>query len=130
MQAIARHTARKWASALKRANPKEWDSVSDIFLRRLRARGNARLMDDVLQAMTELLAEDAPLQVRVISAKSLSKAEQDALVKKVYPQRETRITTAVDETLLGGAIVQTADEQWDFSVKRQLERLNHSLIDA
>ena len=69
------------------------------------------------------------LDVEVTSAVALSREQQQQLaasLKKRF-KREVRISTAVDATLLGGAVIRAGDFVIDGSIKSRLARLEYEL---
>ncbi len=73
--------------------------------------------------------EQASLEVEVVSAYPMDDAEQkrliDALARRF--EREILMTSRVDESLLGGAIIRAGDTVIDGSVKGKLEKLSETL---
>lgn len=130
MRTLVRQYARQWVATLKRSEPKAWDTVSDRFLRRVRSRGHTHLLADIAKAVQAMTSPNPIVPVHIVTARPLDSKHQQALVAQVLGDHPTEIRATVDETLVGGVIVRTPNDQWDFSVKAQLERLSRSLADA
>ena len=73
--------------------------------------------------------EEASLEVEVVSAYPLSDAEQkrlsEALAKRF--KKEILLTSRVDESLLGGAIIRAGDTVIDGSVRGKLDKLAETI---
>jgi F-type H+-transporting ATPase subunit delta len=94
--------------------------------------GNKRLhlLAEISAQYEELRAqEQASLEVEVVSAFALDDGEQkrisDALARRF--EREIVLTSRVDESLLGGAIIRAGDTVIDGSVRGKLEKLSETL---
>lgn len=72
---------------------------------------------------------DKVLEAEVISARPLAKAELEALKKKLAERfgYKVTITAAIDESIIGGAILKVGDEVIDASVKTSLQNLSAAL---
>ncbi len=73
--------------------------------------------------------EEASLDVEVVSAYSLDDAEQQRLDESLARrfEREIQLTSRVEETLLGGAIIRAGDTVIDGSVRGKLKKLSETL---
>ena len=94
--------------------------------------GNKRLhlLAEISAQYEELRAqEQASLEVEVVSAFALDDVEQkritEALARRF--EREIVLTSRVDESLLGGAIIRAGDTVIDGSVRGKLEKLSEML---
>jgi len=129
MQTTAKQYARRWADTLKRTPAKDWGVVSDRLLRSLQAHADQGMMDEIQTEMKSLLQSHV-VPVHVTSARPLTKETRTHMLKQLLGEQNLLITQAVDPSLIGGAVVRTTDEQWDLSVKHQLERLKRSIIES
>jgi F-type H+-transporting ATPase subunit delta len=70
------------------------------------------------------------VEVKVTSAAPLSAAQQEAVTKALKERlgREVSLTTAIDENLIGGAVISAGDVVIDGSLRSRLERLSNALI--
>jgi F-type H+-transporting ATPase subunit delta len=79
----------------------------------------------------EMRAEqEKTLNVAVISFSALTKDQEGLLVNKLKHRlkREIELNVSIDETLLGGAIIQAGDLVIDGSVRGELTKLRASLV--
>lgn len=69
------------------------------------------------------------LEVEVVSARAVSKADMKALSEKLAERFDKKIalTSRIDKTLLGGAIIRAGDEVIDGSIRGRLDRLADTL---
>lgn len=130
MDAADRSFARRWYDALLRADPSDWDTVSDRFLRQRRGYGRLKRLAEVAKAVEQLHDASAPVEVTVISARKLTEQAKQSLLTSLLGSRNLVVTEHIDPSLIAGAIVRTADEEWDVSVKNQLERLKRFMVEA
>ena len=100
------------------------------FLSVLAENNRLSLLPEVSVLFEQLVAEsEHVIKANVTSATTLSEAElaklADALKKRF--DREVEIHVAVDESLIGGAIIDTGDLVIDGSVRNKLARLKADL---
>ncbi|PPT57354.1 F0F1 ATP synthase subunit delta [Xanthomonas arboricola] len=107
--------------------------ASEDYLRFLGLLADAQrlsLLPEVAGLYEQLRAEaEHVVKATVTSAAAMSQAELDtiaAALKKRFG-REVDITTAVDASLIGGAVIDTGDVVIDGSLKGKLARLQSSL---
>jgi F-type H+-transporting ATPase subunit delta len=105
-------------------------AVMRDFLNVLAENGRLALLPDVSALFEQLRAEsEQVVKANITSATALSDAElnqlTDALKKRFG--REVEVRTAVDASLIGGAVIDTGDVVIDGSVRNKLSRLNASL---
>ena len=93
--------------------------------RRLPVLGEIARQFDVLRAL-----EEQNLDVEVVSAFPLTDAESEHLadVLRDKYKKEVTLTSRVDSSLLGGAIIRAGDTVIDGSVRGKLEKLGESLL--
>lgn len=71
-------------------------------------------------------------QVKITSAAPLDKAEIDKLLAKLKQQANLEtinLTTEIDESLIGGFVLQYGDKQYDASISRKISIANKGLED-
>ena len=93
--------------------------------------GRLELLVDLQAAYAELAAEDEQiLAVEVTTAVELTKADLDALAKRISDAvgRQAHVTASVDPTLIGGLVLRARNVLVDASVRRRLEELRRALI--
>jgi len=106
------------------------DAIYQQFLSVLSDNRRLALLPEISALFDELKADaERVVKAHVTSAKVLNAAELDQLrnaLKKRF-DREVEITTQIDESLIGGAVINTGDVVIDGSVKTKLARLHASL---
>lgn len=97
----------------------------------LLAENNRLNLSSFIAARYEELraAEEGYVDVTITAAQALTEAQSDSLsaALKQRLQREVRVSTAIDETLIGGAVVRAGDLVIDGSVRTKLQKLAASL---
>ena len=94
------------------------------------SRSLVDLVPDIREAYVELLDQHAGRQrVNVTSAVDLDQPEVDGIAEFVSGliQKEVVISTQVDESILGGVVIQIGDQLLDGSTRSRLEGLRSSL---
>jgi F-type H+-transporting ATPase subunit delta len=123
-------TNQQKASTIARVCGDDLSREGKQFLQVLAANKRLDLIAEIGSQYEDLRAqEQASLDVDVISAFALDDAEQkqltDALARRF--EREIRLTSRVDESLLGGVIIRAGDTVIDGSVRGKLEKLSETL---
>lgn len=118
------------AQLLDLLSPVESNETMQRFLSVLAENNRLALLPEVSALFEQLRAESEHiLKANVTSASALSDAElnklTDALKKRFG--RDVEVQTAIDESLIGGAIIDTGDLVIDGSVRNKLARLNAGL---
>ncbi|MEE4298400.1 MAG: F0F1 ATP synthase subunit delta [Pseudomonadales bacterium] len=69
------------------------------------------------------------LEVEVVSAREISQADLDALSEKLAARfdKQIALTSRIDPSLLGGAVIRAGDEVIDGSIRGRLDRLADTL---
>jgi len=101
------------------------------FLRLLLEYGRVPALPEIAEHFEVLKAEvENTVDVTVTAAAPMSKAQQAtvaaALTKRLG--RTVRLETAVDESLIGGAVIRAGDVVIDGSLRSRLEGLSNALI--
>lgn len=101
------------------------------FLMVLCDRGRISYLDDVIEKALELAYEKASIQVAyVTSSVEITAAQEEALTTKLQSMtgaKQIRLKLEVDQSLLGGFVVQIGSRIIDSSVKGQLRQLSSYL---
>jgi F-type H+-transporting ATPase subunit delta len=123
-------TSQQKANALARVYGDELSREGKQLLHVLASNKRLHLIAEISAQYEELRAqEQASLEVEVVSAFALDDAEQkriaDALARRF--EREIVLTSRVDESLLGGAVIRAGDTVIDGSVRGKLEKLSETL---
>ena len=85
-----------------------------------------------ISTLYEVMKDDAEgvIEAIVTSAKKLTKKEQDAIAAALKKRlgRDVKITTEIDKSILGGAIIRAGDLVIDGSIQGRLQNITHSLV--
>ena len=109
------------------------DGADDSFSGFLALLGENRrlvLLPEIASLYADLRAEaEHVVKARITSASALQGGELDTLTAALKRRfgREVEIETAVDERLIGGAVIDAGDVVIDGSLKGKLERLQAAL---
>ena len=123
-------TSLQKSTTLARVCGDEISREGKQFLQVLARNKRLHLLTEISAQFEELRAqEEASLEVEVISAYSLNEAEEQRLVEALGRRfkKEIHLTSRVDESLLGGAIIRAGDTVIDGSVRGKLNRLGESI---
>ena len=88
------------------------------------------VLPQLVKALRGLIAEEkGEVTAEVIAAKSLTKAQQDKLAKtlKASVGKDVNIKLSVDESLIGGLIVQVGSKMVDTSIRSKLDNLQSAM---
>ena len=118
------------AQLLDLLSPVEANETMQRFLTVLAENNRLALLPEVSELFEQLRAEsEHVVNAKITSATALSDAELNKLsaaLKKRFG-RDVEMQTAVDEALIGGAIIDTGDLVIDGSVRNKLARLSAGL---
>jgi F-type H+-transporting ATPase subunit delta len=84
----------------------------------------------LIPAVKEMIAdENGEVTAEITAAKALTKAQSDKLAKalKASVGKDVNINVAVDESLIGGLIVQVGSRMIDTSIRSKLSNLQNSM---
>ena len=101
------------------------------FIRVLAENKRLGILPDIAALYEQYRADaEGTLDAEVISAFPLSDAQQQNLIASLKKRlgRDISLTTRVDETLIGGAIIRAGDMVIDGTVTRHLDDLTHALM--
>ncbi len=118
------------AQLLDLLSPAEANETMQRFLSVLAENNRLALLPDVSELFEQLRAEsEHVLKANVTSAVAMSDAELSKLTEALKKRfgRDVEVQTAVDASLIGGAIIDTGDMVIDGSVRNKLARLNAGL---
>jgi F-type H+-transporting ATPase subunit delta len=111
-------------------SPADSNEILQRFLQVLAENNRLALLPDIFVLFEQLRAEsERVVNAKITSATALSDAELNKLsaaLKKRFG-RDVEMQTAVDEALIGGAIIDTGDLVIDGSVRNKLARLSAGL---
>lgn len=101
------------------------------FIRVLAENKRLDILADIAITFEQLRADaEGTMDAEVISAFPLSDAQQQNIIASLKKRlgRDISLTTRVDDTLIGGAIIRAGDMVIDGTVSRHLDDLTHSLM--
>ena len=110
--------------------PREPFPEYERFVRLLAENGRLRALPEISGLFEQLRMEaERVVKAHITSAAELSPAELEGLVAALRKRfdRKVEVTTAVDPSLIGGAVINTGDLVIDGSVRNKLARLQASL---
>ena len=100
------------------------------FIDELADNGRLGLLPEISGLYEQLRADaDQLVKARITSAAALSPAELDSLVAALRRRfgREVEVETAIDESLIGGAVIDAGDTVIDGSLRGKLQRMQNAL---
>ena len=123
--------ADQQAQALIDLCAEELDNEMGNFVKVLAGKKRLPLLPDIAELFNELKAErERAIDVDVISAFELGDAArqklQDALKERL--QREIKLVTSIDKSLIGGVVIRAGDMVIDGSVRGKLNKLVETMI--
>lgn len=109
----------------------ELDAKGQNFVLVLAANKRLQLLPEIAAIFEDLKAEhEKTVDVEVISAYAMDAAAQGKLAAalKQRLQRDVKLNTRVDRSLIGGLVVRAGDLVIDDSVRGKLNKLSESII--
>ena len=107
------------------------DTQGKNFIRVLAENKRLNILADIATVYEQYRADaEGTVEAEVISAFPISDAQQQNLIAGLKKRlgRDISLTTRVDDTLIGGAIIRAGDMVIDGTVTRHLDDLTHSLM--
>ncbi|WP_295802645.1 F0F1 ATP synthase subunit delta [uncultured Microbulbifer sp.] len=108
----------------------DFDAPKQNFIKLLAENHRLPLLPEISELFEILKAEaEATLEVEVISARPLSEEQSQRLTTALSKKfsREVQLHNAVDENMLGGAIIRAGDTVIDGSVRGRLAKLAEAM---
>ena len=106
------------------------DEYGQNFVKILGENFRFEVVPEIFEEFTRLKNEhDNVVVAHVTSARKLTKTDEKALIAKLSAKYNSavKLTTSVDRSLIGGAILKIGDEVIDASVKTSLDSLSSTL---
>jgi F-type H+-transporting ATPase subunit delta len=119
------------AALLIKVGDRKLDEPARNFVNLLAENGRLDVLPEIVVQFERLRAEqESTLEVRLISAQNVPKAEQDAIVKALEKRfdKKVELRTEKDESLIGGAVIKAGDLVIDGSIKSRLQKLATALL--
>ncbi|WP_226664015.1 F0F1 ATP synthase subunit delta [Microbulbifer aggregans] len=108
----------------------DFDAPKQNFIKLLAENHRLPLLLEISKLFEELKAQaEATLEVEVLSARPLSEEQSQRLTQSLSKKfsREVHLHSAVDESLLGGAIIRAGDTVIDGTVRGRLAKLAEAM---
>lgn len=118
------------ADAVKLLLPDNADEAVHRFLALLAQNGRLKLLPEIAALFEQFRAEaEQIVRAKITSAAPMSQAELDTLVSALKRRfgREVEVESNIDESLIGGAVIDTGELVIDGSLKGKLSRLESAL---
>ncbi len=120
--------AQSWHDDLKVADPKEWSKISQAYLKEIYTRGETAWLSEIVRLVSQLhYRHEKIIPVTVTSARDISDAFVKEAVERVLPGKNTLITRVIDESVIGGVILETLNQRWDLTAKGQLKQFTKAI---
>ncbi|MGI9250027.1 MAG: F0F1 ATP synthase subunit delta [Pseudohongiellaceae bacterium] len=123
-------SASQAAAALIEVCGDELNAKGQNFIRLLAENKRLMLLPQIAQLFDALKAShEKSVDVAITTAFQISKETTEKLSKALHSrlQREIRMTTEVDHSLIGGAVIRAGDTVIDSSVRGKLSRLTEAM---
>lgn len=130
VQALLGHPHLSRADAVALLSPEPASDVFGDFLALLADNRRLPLLPEIAGLFEELRADaERIVKAKVTSATTLQAAELDSIKAALKRRfgREVELQTAVDESLIGGAVIDAGDVVIDGSLRSKLARLQTAL---
>ena len=127
---VPSHSAEQQASTLIALCEAELDEKVGNFVHLLAANKRLVLLPEISELFEKLKAEKMrTVDVEVISAFPLGAESEESLsvALKSRLQREVKLSTKVDQSLIGGVVVRAGDFVLDSSVRGKLNKLSETM---
>ena len=107
------------------------DAKGTNFLKLLLENGRTSVLPEIAEHFEALKAKiENSVDAVVTSATPLSRDQEQEIARSLKKRlgREVRVSTEIDENLIGGAVIRAGDVVIDGSLRARLEGLAHALI--
>lgn len=129
MRRTAHQYARAWHNALCDKPAKEWKTISRAFLLHLYKTGELSMLPDIIRILTTVVSAESGITRAIITtAKETDKQTIAEILTKLFGDKKIQSTHRVDETIIGGFVVQTEERRWNGSLSGTLTLLKKHLI--
>jgi F-type H+-transporting ATPase subunit delta len=119
------------AALLVKVGDKKLDEAARNFVSLLASNNRLDVLPEIAAQFERLRAEqESTLEVQLVSAQNVPKAEQEAIVKALEKRfgKKVELQTEKDESLIGGAVIKAGDLVIDGSIKSRLQKLATALL--
>lgn len=129
-----KYSAKQYAQVLlevaSSASPADLDKVLNNFVSVLAENNDLRLFDKIAEEFHKKdLEKDGIKTVEVTSVQPLNRENERQIIEALnkYVKGKVELRKNLDESLVGGVLIQADDLLFDASVKKSLERLKKDL---
>jgi len=128
MKLSAKYYAEAWFKALSELSVEQWPETSQLFLNHIYGHSHGKWLPEIIRLITALEHQhNGTTAVKVRSAYPLSESLLNQSVQKVLPNKKVVVETLIDQRVIGGIQIETADQRWDLSLHGQLRHLTQTL---
>lgn len=128
MKITAKQYAHAWHEQLQATTSADWDAISQAVLETIHQHGDLKLLPEVVRLVEALHYKQNDITpITVTSAQTLSPAMLEQAVETALPVSRVAIQTAINPHLIGGVRLETLNQRWDISLRKQLNALANSL---
>ena len=128
MQISLQNYAQAWYESLKQSDSKDWAAISERLLEQLQRAGKLSWRKRILQEVQNMIdKETETVAVHITAAHDIEYAPMQELIKQLLDTRNVRLSQSVNKDLLGGFILETANDRWDLTIKNQLDSLSKAI---
>ncbi|HEY3488001.1 MAG TPA: F0F1 ATP synthase subunit delta [Gammaproteobacteria bacterium] len=124
-------TRSERAALVIKVGDKKLDEAARNLVNLLAANSRLSALPEIAAQFERLRAEqESTLEVQLVSAQTVPKAEQDAIIKALEKRfgKKVELQTGEDESLIGGAVIKAGDLVIDGSIKSRLQKLATALM--
>lgn len=131
MKVTPRAIALSLYQSLQQADQSQWDEIVQQHLEYVTRMGKSQWTRHILSEVRTLEQEEKGITpVKVTIGREESKEMVMPLLQKLIPEGEKEIEMSVDPALIGGIRVETENQRWDLSMKKQLQKLSQTIINS
>lgn len=109
----------------------EFNEYTNNFLNLLNVKDRLSLLDEICESFEKQYSEITDTQIALVrSAVALDKEQEtqiSARIQKLSGAKNVKVKASIDESLIGGFVVEFGSTQIDLSVRGQIERVAESL---
>jgi F-type H+-transporting ATPase subunit delta len=124
-------TRSERAALLIKVGDKKLDEAARNLVNLLAANSRLGALPEIAAQFERLRAEqESTLEVQLVSAQAVPKAEQEALIKALEKRfgKKVELQTEKDESLIGGAVIKAGDLVIDGSIRGRLQKLATAML--
>lgn len=129
MKITARTIAQALYESLVAAPADQWDAIVEQYIGYTVRMGKSQWLGSIVEHVSAIdMNARGITPVTVTVGHEQSKEAITDIVQRLVGQGELAIDVQVDADSIGGMKVETPNQRWDFTMKRQLQKLAESII--